>query len=169
MKALVLYHSLYGNTKSVAMSLTRGIEKAGVKTICRSIDEFDIKSVTDFDFIAIGGPTHILKTSKQMSAFLEDLLVFNLKGVSGFSFDTRNESRMNRQGLFVLENSAARVIEGRMKRLKMKIIRSRESAIVHGREGPLDSGVEKRFFEIGREIGITLRNTEFPAFIKSKN
>ncbi|MFW9981612.1 MAG: flavodoxin family protein [Candidatus Thorarchaeota archaeon] len=167
MKALVLYHSLYGNTKSVAMSLTRGIEEAGVETICISIDDFDINNITDFDFIAIGSPTHILKTSKSMGAFLESLAAFNLKGISGFSFDTRNESRMNKRSLFGLENSAARVIEARMKRMKMKMIRSRESAIVHGREGPLDSGVEEQFIEIGHEIGMVLRNYETPTIVKS--
>ncbi|MHA1951322.1 MAG: flavodoxin family protein [Candidatus Thorarchaeota archaeon] len=156
-KALVLYHSLFGNTKTVAMSLAKGLDEAGVESVCRSIDEFNINDITAFDFVAIGGPTHILKTSKAMKTFLQELAVFNLSGKSGFSFDTRNESKMNKRGLFVLENSAARVIDGWMKRKKMNIIRSRESAIVHGREGPLHSSVEKHFLEIGREIGTGLR------------
>lgn len=152
-KALVLYDSLFGNTKTVALSLAKGIREVGVDTSCQSIDEFNINEISGFDFVAIGSPTHILKTSKSMKAFLQKLRAFNLEGKSGFAFDTRNESRMNKRGLFGLENSAARVIEVRMKRMKMSIIRPRESAIVQGREGPLDSGVEDTFLKIGRQIG----------------
>jgi multimeric flavodoxin WrbA len=153
LKALVLFHSLFGNTKAIATSLARGFEEVGVESVCMSIDEFNVKEIVRYGLIAIGSPTHILKTSKPMKTFLEKLEAFNLSGKAGFGFDTRNESRLNKRGLFVLENSAARVIEGWMKRRKMKIIRHRESAIVHGREGPLDSGVEEVFLEIGREIG----------------
>ncbi|MFW9793929.1 MAG: flavodoxin domain-containing protein, partial [Candidatus Thorarchaeota archaeon] len=110
-KAIVLYHSLFGNTKSIAMNLAKGIEEAGVVTSCQSIENFNINEIIDFDFVAIGSPTHILKTSKQMKTFLQEMRAFNLKGKFGFSFDTRNESRMNKRGLFALENSAARVIE----------------------------------------------------------
>jgi sulfite reductase alpha subunit-like flavoprotein len=152
-KALVLYHSLFGNTEAVAKSLAKGIEETGMETLCQSIDDFNLSDIRLFDFVAIGGPTHILKTSKEMKLFLQELSTFNLRDIAGFSFDTRNESKMNKRRFLVLENSAARVIEGWMKRMKMTIIRSRESAIVNGREGPLDPGVEDAFLEIGREIG----------------
>lgn len=155
-KALVLYHSLYGNTKTVAMSLARGIEESNIEVVCSSINDIDIKEIPKYDLISIGGPTHMIKTSKEMKEFLNRMQSLDLKGLFGFSFDTRNESRMNNRNLSVLENSAARSIEGAMKRMKMKIIRPRVSAIVHGREGPLESGVEESFFQIGRELGIIL-------------
>jgi hypothetical protein len=59
----------------------------------------------------------------------------------------------------MLENSAARIIEGAMKRMKIRILLPRESAIVEGREGPLDRGVENRFAEIGRELGRLLASS----------
>ncbi|MFX1483969.1 MAG: flavodoxin family protein [Promethearchaeota archaeon] len=167
MKALVLYHSLFGNTRTVAMSLAKGIQESGVDVTCIGIETFDISRICEYEFIAIGSPTHMIRTSKEMKEFLLRLDTYDLKGKLGFSFDTRTDSRMNDRKWSVFENSAARVIERKMKRLKMKIIRPRQSAIVTGREGPLDSGVEDTFLEIGREIGRTLEGLEKPVIIES--
>jgi hypothetical protein len=49
-------------------------------------------------------------------------------------------------------NSAAKRIEKKMKKMNVKIIRPRESALVEGREGPLHDGVLERFRRIGTEI-----------------
>ena len=121
-----------------------------------SIDEVDINQISNYDFLAIGGPTHNIGMSKAMKEFLEKLKSVNLRGMKGFSFDTRNQSRLNKKRWLMLENSAARKIEGKMKRMKIKIVKSRQSAIVNGREGPLEPGVEGTFEDIGKEIGSIL-------------
>lgn len=155
-RALVIYHSLFGNTKKVAMSLAKGLQEASIEVDCFSIDEVDIKEIPNYDLVAVGSPTHMIKPSKEMKKFLDELRTVELKGVFGFSFDTRNESRMNSKRYLILENSAARSIEDTMKRKKMRIIRPRVSAIVQGREGPLNADVEETFLQIGREIGTAL-------------
>lgn len=152
-RALVLFHSLFGNTKAVAQSLAKGLQETGLEVDCQSIDEVDINTIPNYDLIAIGSPTHMIRPSKQMKEFLEKLRTLNLSGLVGFSFDTRNESRMNRRSFSVLENSAARSIEKALKRVKVRIIKPRVSAIVQGREGPLNVESEETFLEIGREIG----------------
>jgi menaquinone-dependent protoporphyrinogen IX oxidase len=152
-RAIVLYHSLFGNTRAVAESLAQGIREGGIEVDCQSIDSVDITRVPDYDFIALGSPTHMIRPSKEMKEFLKKLGSLNLSDLTGFSFDTRNESRMNKSSWSVLENSAARSIERALKRMKVRITRPRVSAIVHGREGPLLSGVEDTFLQIGREIG----------------
>ncbi len=155
-RALILYQSLFGNTKDVALSLAKGIQETGVETACLSTDEVDIVQIPNYDFLAIGGPTHMIGLSKGMKTFLKRLNSIDLQGMNGFSFDTRNHSRLNQKRWFILENSAARKIEGKLKKLKVKIIKSRQSAIVYGREGPLESGVTLTFQEIGKEIGTIL-------------
>ena len=152
-RALILYHSLFGNTKDVALSLAEGIEQTSVETECLSIDEVHIDQIPNYDFLAIGGPTHMIGLSKAMKTFLKKLKSVNLQGIKGFSFDTRNHSRLNKKRWFVLENSAARRIEGKLKKMKIIIIKPRQSAIVYGREGPLEASVEPSFLEIGKEIG----------------
>lgn len=154
--ALIIYHSLFGNTKHVAVSLAKGINESGITTDCMSVDEVDIHHIPNYDFLAIGGPTHMLGLSKAMKAFLKRLRTVSLQGMKGFSFDTRNHSRMNKKSWLMLENSAARRIEGKMKRMKIQIIKSRQSAIVCGKEGPLESNVGGVFESIGKEIGSIL-------------
>ncbi|MHA2230334.1 MAG: flavodoxin family protein [Candidatus Thorarchaeota archaeon] len=155
-KALIVYDSLFGNTKTVAEHLAMGIEESGIEVDCMHIDDIKINQMSDYDFLAIGGPTHMINVSKPMRAFLDRLSTIDLRGKFGFSFDTRVVSRMNSRRWFILENSAAKRIESRMRKLKMVIIRKRESAIVGGREGPLESGVEDAFLDIGKEIGVSL-------------
>lgn len=134
--ALVLYHSLFGNTRDVAHALADGIRETGIHTDCMGIEEIKNDQLKNYHFLAIGGPTHMISLSKGMKAFLKNLKSVNLQGKTRFCFDTRNPSRMNEKRWFIFENSAARRIEGKMKRLKIKIIKPRQSAIVFGREGP---------------------------------
>ena len=155
-RALVLYHSLYGNTKSVAVSLAKGLEESGVVVTVSSINDINVEEIPEYDLIVIGSPTHKLRPSKEMQEFLERLKTIDLKGLYGFSFDTRIESRMNRKGLSLLENSAARSLERFMKHRGMRIIKPRASAIVEGREGPLEAGAGLDFVQTGREIGESL-------------
>jgi menaquinone-dependent protoporphyrinogen IX oxidase len=157
-RALVLYHSLFGNTKEVANSLASGIRETGIETDAMNIDEINLNHIPRYDFLAIGGPTHMIGISKAMKAFLERLKSVNLRGMKGFSFDTRNPSRMNKKRWFILENSAARRIEVKMKKMKIIIIFPRQSAIVYGREGPLESDVADNFAAIGRQIGMNLKS-----------
>jgi flavodoxin I len=157
-RALVLYHSLYGNTREVANSLVNGIRKTGIQTDLLSINEIDLNSIPEYDFLAIGGPTHTIGLSKDMKEFLIRLKLVNLRSKKGFSFDTRNPSRMNKKKFLILENSAARRIEARLKRMKLEVFFPRQSAIVYGREGPLQEEVAERFTKIGMAIGTKLKS-----------
>jgi len=134
------------------MSLAKGIEEAGVEVDCLSIDEVDIGRISEYDFLAIGGPTHVIRMSKPMKEFMERLRSVNLRGMKGFAFDTRIHSRMNKKSWGGLENSAARRIEGKMKKMKLEIVRPRESALVEGTEGPLEEATGDMFRQIGAEI-----------------
>lgn len=49
-------------------------------------------------------------------------------------------------------NSAAKRIERKMRKMKVKMIESRKSAIVEEREGPLEKEAQKTFEKIGKEI-----------------
>ncbi len=150
--AIVLFHSLFGNTEKVAQALSRGLIDAGIQTDCISIEDVEIQKISDYDLIAIGGPTHMIGISKAMKEFLTRMKEITLRGKAGFVFDTRNQSRMNQRKWSILENSAARRIQGELKRMKIKIIRDRVSMIVSGREGPLESEAEDVMYKIGREI-----------------
>ena len=156
-RALILYDSLFGNTKKVAISLASGIKENGIEVNCLNINEIDCNTISTYNFIAIGGPTHNIGLSKQMKTFLQGLEKIKMPGIKGFCFDTRYHSRLNKKRWLILENSAARKIERKMKAMKVQIIKSRQSALVEkGRKGPLLQGVENNFKNIGKEIGMIL-------------
>ena len=147
-KAIVIYDSMFGNTEKIAKALAFGLENRGIQVNCVNVDKADANNLPDYDFLALGGPTHMAGMSKPMKMFLEELGNIDIRGTKGFSFDTRNESRFNRFDL----NSAAKRIEKKMKRMKVKMIHHRVSAIVEGREGPLEVNAEKEFKWLGEKI-----------------
>ncbi len=125
------------------------MEKQGVKVDRAKVHEVNANRLGEYDLLAIGGPTHKTGMSEPMKNFLEELETVSVNAKKGFCFDTRVKSRLNRFDI----NSAAKRIEKKMKRMKVKMIRSRESAIVEGREGPLEEGAKERFERLGEEIG----------------
>ena len=129
------------------------MEKQGVKVDCVKVDEIDVDNLVGYDFLAIGGPTHKLGMSEPMREFLEKLKTVDISGKKGFCFDTRVQSRFNRFDL----NSAAKRIEKKMKRMKVRMTKPRKSAIVEGKEGPLEKGAQKTFEKLGKEIAELIR------------
>lgn len=152
-KGIVIYDSNFGNTEKIAKALVLGLEEGGVEVDCLKVDQVDVDELAGYDFIAVGGPTHMAGVSKPMKEFLEKMKAVDVSGKKGFSFDTRNQSRFN---MFDL-NSAAKRIENKMKKMRIKMIRPHHSAIVEGREGPLHDSMEETFRRIGAEIAGTLQ------------
>jgi len=77
-----------------------------------------------------------------------ELQSVNLRGKKGFCFGTRMDSRMN---VFDI-NGSAKKIEGKLKRKGVRMLIPAVNVIVEGREGPLVTGTEKRFVDLGVEL-----------------
>jgi flavorubredoxin len=150
--AIVIYDTKYGNTETLAKVLAMGIHHQGVPCDCSNIVDVAVEHVAQYTFLAIGGPTHMAGMSKSMKQFLNTLQQCDLRGKTGFCFDTRVASRLNRFDL----NSAARRIDKRLKRMQVTLLKKRQSALVRGREGPLDEGSEQQFERLGVELGTLL-------------
>ncbi|MCW4020270.1 MAG: hypothetical protein NWF14_03455 [Candidatus Bathyarchaeota archaeon] len=101
--------------------------------------------MVEYDFIAIGGPTHAFGISKPMKAFLEKLRSVDIRGKKAFAFDTKLKA-------WWLPGSAGKGIEKTLKGLGMSIVKPNSSAIVMGNEGPLEEGMEEMFEQIGGEL-----------------
>ena len=143
--AIIVYHSVYGNTEKVARALAQGLEKSGsVKVTLSRADEADVGKLTGYDMILIGAPTHAWNASEPIRKFLDKIGESALKGKKAFAFDTKMKSR--------LAGSGAKHIEERLSKLGAEIVKERMSAIVKGREGPLEEGSESRFTSVGLEI-----------------
>jgi flavorubredoxin len=141
-KALVLYHSLFGNTKIVAESLAKDVK---------------LDDISNYDFVALGSPTHNTGVPKEVKVFLEALGCLNLTKTYFFAFETRYKMFLNDPRWKRFENSAAKNIEQVLTKFSYKIIYPRASAIVKKKQGPLSLEAGTDFLLIGSEIASLLK------------
>lgn len=143
-KAIVIYHTLFGNTEKIAKALASGIDKGGIEVDCVYIEDVQIDTLHEYDLLVIGGPTHGFGMSKPMKNFIKELEQVDLRYKKAFAFDTKTGSRF--------WGSAAKGIEKWLKRLGLNIVKSYASAIVKGLKGPLQNGIDEKFTQIGTEL-----------------
>lgn len=66
MKALVLYESLYGNTREVAEAVADGLRPAA-EVVLLDVAEAGADAVAGADLVVVGGPTHVHGMSSELS------------------------------------------------------------------------------------------------------
>jgi flavorubredoxin len=172
MKAIVIYHTRYGNTERIAKSLEMGLKEAsGIgNVVCINVRDVVISEAAagandflkEYDIICIGAPTEGFSAPKPIKEFLGKLKRINLTGKYGFAFDTKVDSK--------LSGSAAKFIEKELKSQGLQIVAPRESAIVFALKemgtitgARLKEGEEKRFKQIGLQLGTELLAKRTPS------
>jgi hypothetical protein len=71
MHAIVVYESMYGNTRNVAEAIARGIDVSGtVRVVPVSMTE--AVNLADFDLVVVGGPTHVHGMSRESTRHAAD-------------------------------------------------------------------------------------------------
>lgn len=144
-KALVVYHSVYGNTEKVAKALSEGLQSAGCDVETARVDAVDYDKLNDVDLLCVGTPVHAWNISKPAKEFLARLETQQgMSGKKAFAFDTKLKSRM--------AGTAGGKIQKKLEKLGFEIAESAQSAVVKGREGPLEEGAEERFKQIGADL-----------------
>jgi flavorubredoxin len=166
MKTIVLYDTRFGNTERIAKSLETGLKEAsGIQdVVCTNVRDVvsAIDSLKEYDIICIGAPTEGFSAPKPIKEFLGKLKRVNLAGNYGFAFDTKVDSK--------LSGSAAKFIEKELKSQGLQIVAPRESALVFALKemgtitgAKLKEGEEKRFKEIGLQLGTELLAKRIPS------
>jgi flavodoxin len=155
LRACVIFDTRYGNTEKIARSLAAGISEAGVETECLNSRDVRLESLEERDLVCVGAPTEAFSASKPIKGFLAKLDGAGLAGKWAFAFDTKLDSRVS--------GSAAKFIEKVLKRLGLRIIAPRESAVVisplakdRASVTKLKDGEEKRFQAVGKTVGTAL-------------
>ena len=170
MKACVIFDTVYGNTEKIARALEAGLKEAGVETVCVDVKDVPPDELAQYDLLCVGGPTQYQTASRAMQEFVSSL-GSDLAGKAGFAFDTRRDS--------FWAGSAAKYIEGGLRRRGLEIVYQRTSATIvklqpgkrkqdfetkeawkewrHTSEG-LREGEEQRFLQLGVRIGRAMLN-----------
>ncbi|MFX0060070.1 MAG: flavodoxin domain-containing protein [Candidatus Hodarchaeota archaeon] len=151
-KAIILYHSVYGNTKKVAMSLSRGLEAGGLYVDSIPIQDFEINQLNSYDVIGIGGPTHFRGASKPMKSFLKKIKDIRMEKSQGFAFETKAG--------FHLAGSTAKRIMRRLKKMKLNIIHPIISGFVIDKEGPLQENTLNSMEKLGLKLSNKINNSK---------
>ena len=170
MKAIVVYHTRFGNTERIAKSLEMGLKEAsGIEdVVCTNVRDIVASAVDndnflkEYDIICIGAPTEGFSAPKPIKEFLGKLKRINLAGKYGFAFDTKVDSK--------LSGSAAKLIEKELKSQGLRIVAPRESAIVFALKemgtitgAKLKEGEDERFKHIGLQLGTELLAKRMPS------
>ena len=163
MGALVVYESMFGNTKEIACAIAEGI---GGHTRITPIDLLMDDALSDVDLLVVGGPTHALGMSRletrrgaeEQGAIAALVAVGVRERIPALgkqimrraaAFDTRiNKPR-------ILTGAASKGIARMLRRLGYKVVTRPESFLVDGTKGPLVAGELER----ARAWGETLRTT----------
>lgn len=97
MKVLVVYESMFGNTKQVAETIAENlnnIEK--IETVIKTAKEVDPTEVLDYDLIIIGSPNHMGGPTRGIKKFIDKLEKIGLKEKKGATFDTYVRKNINK-------------------------------------------------------------------------
>jgi flavodoxin len=153
MKSLVVYDSVFGNTKKIAKAIKSGLE---AKTSSKLIHAEDIKPVhlKDLDLLVVGSPTHGGWFMESVKDFIQSIPEDDFKKLQVASFDTSMPKNGN--GFFVnlitkiFGNAAPRILHNFEKR-GAEVIDSAVFLVI-GKEGPLKEGEEARAKEWAEDL-----------------
>jgi hypothetical protein len=173
MRAVVVYESIFGNTRAVAEAIAEGLRER-VEVDLRPVGEAGTDACAGADLLVVGGPTHVHGMTSERSregavaeartrgletpdlaqvgpglrAWLDGLR--RVGDAQAASFDTRMH------GPKLLTGSAAGSIGRRLKADGYPLLAEPESFVVQHTEGPLGEGERERARAWGALLGARL-------------
>jgi hypothetical protein len=172
MKLVVVYESMFGNTKMIADAIAEGLGGAGEVTL-GSVDDLSPEAVGDAGLLVAGGPTHghgmarpnahqtiakdrsyakygpVLAGEESLRGWLERLPAGR---AAAAAFDTRFDKPR------WLTGSAATKIAQRLGRKGYSVVGT-ESFFVQGGGGPVADSERERAVAWGRALAANLQST----------
>jgi hypothetical protein len=172
MRAMIVYESMFGNTRVIADAIAKGLEPVGIVVVV-PVPEAGHEMLADVDLLVVGGPTHFhgmsrTRTRKWAAATAQkpknDLVLdrdAQGPGVSDWlrslghghtkvaAFDTRF------RGPAVLRGRASRVISRKLRRHGFEVVLKPESFFVT-LQNQLEPGEEARAQEWGKRLAASV-------------
>jgi hypothetical protein len=164
MRALVVYESMFGNTKQVAVAIAKGLA-ARVPVEVVEVAHAPETLGDDVDLVVVGGPTHAFglsspRTRRTAAARSTGPLVSQGKGVREWvsclhlhrdhtvvaTFDTHVDTKW-------FPGSAAKRLDGTLHAMGMRRLAAPSSFYVRDSAGPLVDGEIERAEMLGRRLG----------------
>jgi flavodoxin len=128
MKTIVVYDSVFGNTKAIAETLAK---EFGSDAKAIHVKDANVAELSKAELLIVGSPIIAWKPSEGMEAFLNSLSTGSLAGVKAATFDTRVK---------IFHGDAAGKIAKKLEECGASIITKPVFFTVKGKEGPLANG-----------------------------
>lgn len=139
MKGLVIFDSVFGNTRKVAESVAGAL---GYPLI--SISTLTPEQLTGYEHLVWGSPTRGFRPTKPIQTFLKALPSGSMKDIKVSTFDTRMDVKEVKNALLtVMENIFGYAADPMAKALVQKgatLLGKPEGFFVNASEGPLRDG-----------------------------
>ena len=144
--AIIVYESVYGNTKKIAEAISQGISSVeGVECIVKKTGEIHTDDLCDYDAILFGGPNHNQGPALNLIKFIDRAAIVHLKAKVGAAFDTYTGGNKN----IAVKKLETKILD----KIPGVSLSEGFSAKVTGRKGPLADDEESRAHEFGVEFG----------------
>ena len=149
-RAIIVYESVYGNTKEIAEAIAEGIQTVQ-GTECRVVKPGEIHTdeICDYDAILFGCPNHNQGPALNMTKFLERAAIVHVKGKIGAIFDTYTGGNKG-----VALKKLKSIVEEKFPGIEFQ--GDGFSGKVEGRKGPLAETEFETARDFGKEIGSKL-------------
>ena len=141
-KAIIVYESVYGNTKKIAEAICKGMNKVeGVECVIKKTGELHTDDLCDFDAILFGCPNHNQEPALNVIKFIDRAFIVHLKAKMGAAFDTYTGGN---------KDVAVTKLEAKIREKLPGIdLIDNLSAKVNGRKGPLADDEESKALDLG--------------------
>ncbi len=134
MNALIIYDSMYGNTKTIARTIAEGVT-GNVKIIKAG----DVRPMDDVNLLIVGSPTQGGRYTKPIAAFLNEISGKIKKGTNIAVFDTRMPSTWVK-----IFGFAANKLADYFKKEGFDTVVAPEFLLVQSAKGPLMDGEREK-------------------------
>jgi flavodoxin len=147
MKILIVYDSIFGNTKQIADMINSSLgSQEDIKT--SRVSDVHSGQLDGPDLLIVGSPTRAFRPTKEIAGFLNTIPPDGLKGIRVAAFDTRlSPVDVNSRVLNImvrLFGYAAKPIADKLEKKGGILIAPPEGFLVKGSEGPLKEGELER-------------------------
>ncbi len=147
MKILVIYDSVFGNTKAIAQAIGETLGSFG-EALMVHVKDAKPGQLTGLSLLVVGSPTRAFRPTKDITGFLKKIPIGSLNGVKVAAFDTRLSATEMDSGpikTFVkLFGYAAKPIADRLVKKGGVLAAPPEGFFVADTEGPLTGGEIER-------------------------
>jgi menaquinone-dependent protoporphyrinogen IX oxidase len=152
MKGIVVFDTSYGNTKTIAETISETLKESGLEVDTFYVKDVKKLSAKDYTFLVLGSPTKFGTMSFTIRFFLGKVKSKEWMNKPFAAFDTENPENIERK-----EGSAAEKIAEKLREKQMNQLLPVLKSVVLGWKGPLQEGEIERAKDYARELAIKLK------------